>query len=216
MLFPGRSRWWLLLLVSSFAFAQDANSPDPGTAQNPPAPSASEKWDLFVGETFTPVTPAQAVPESIATQLARFTPQYGKHFWRKDAFLKRLGATVADEASRNFFADFALASALHEDTRYVRRGASVRFWPRIGYAISRAVVARTDNGEPTFNWANVIGSAMSAGLSNAYYPDRNRTVSLTAINWGTNIGGAGLSNFLPEFGPDVRHWLKRHLTWHHH
>jgi len=50
-------------------------------------------------------------------------------------------------------------------------------WPRIGYAISRAMIARADSGEATFNWADVVGCAMSAGLSNAYYPPVSRTAS---------------------------------------
>lgn len=218
MLFLGRAHWWLLFLPLACACAQnvDPSGPSPSQTAAPlPAPSVSEKWDLFATETMTPVILVDAVPQAVATQLGRFAPLYGKHFWRRDAFLKRLGATVADEASRNFFADFVLASALHEDTRYVRRGPSHGMWPRIGYAISRAVVARTDSGDPTFNWANVVGCAMSAGLSNAYYPPKSQTAGVSAMNWGTNIAGSGLSNLLPEFGSDVGHWLKRHLPFHH-
>jgi hypothetical protein len=35
-----------------------------------------------------------------------------------------------------------------------------------------------------------------------------------AVNWGTNVAGAGLSNLMPEFGSDVGHWMKRHLPFH--
>jgi hypothetical protein len=56
---------------------------------------------------------------------------------------------------------------------------------------------------------------MSAGLSNAYYPPVSRTAAVSAVNWGTHIGGAGLTNLMPEFGPDVGHWFKRHLRFHH-
>jgi hypothetical protein len=152
-------------------------------------------------------------PDAIASQLTRSSPLYGKHFWRRDAFVKRFGATLADNTTQNFFGDFLLASWLHEDTRYVRKGPSRKMWPRIGYAISRAVVTRTDSGDATFNWANVLGCAMSAGLSNAYYPQRSRTVSVATVNWGTNIAGAGLTNLMPEFGSDVKHWFKRHLPF---
>jgi hypothetical protein len=98
-----------------------------------------------------------------------------------------------------------MASAFHEDTRYIREGSSRKMWPRMGYAISRAVVTRTDSGAATFNWANVVGCAMGAGLSNAYYPPVSRTVAVGAVNWGTNIAGAGLTNLMPEFGSDVGH-----------
>jgi hypothetical protein len=178
-------------------------------------PSTSEKWSFFIGETANPLLLVAALPDATASQLTRSAPLYGKHPWRHDAFLKRIGGTVGDDVSQNFFADFVMASALHEDTRYVRRGPSRRMWPRIGYAISRAVVTRTDSGTATFNWANVTGCAMSAALSNAYYPDISKTPAEALTNWGTNIAGAGLTNLMPEFGSDVGHWMKRHLFRRH-
>jgi hypothetical protein len=219
-------RGWMHGLLFFVAFpcarAQDAPVPDPTVVADPTAPamialtppSVSEKWNFFVSETATPLLPAAAGLNATVSQLTRSAPLYGKHFWRKDAFLKRFGATVGDEVSQNFFADYLLASAFHEDTRYVRKGPSRRMWSRVGYAISRAVIARTDSGAATFNWANVAGCAMSAGLSNAYYPPASRTAAVAAVNWGTDVAGAGLSNLMPEFGSDVGHWMKRHLPFH--
>jgi hypothetical protein len=56
----------------------------------------------------------------------------------------------------------------------------------------------------------VAGAAMSAGLSNAYYPARSRTLTVALTNWGTSVGGSGLVNLMPEFLPDCKRWLKRH------
>jgi hypothetical protein len=215
----------LVFLACACAQAQDAPAsgpatlPDPTAAPDPTAqpapalsaPSVSEKWNFFLGETATPMILVSAVPDATISQLMHFAPLYGRRFWRKAAFPKRLGANVGDEVSGNFFSDFVLASAFHEDTRYVRKGPSRKMWPRIGYAISRAVVTRTDSGDATFNWARVVGDAMSATLSNAYYPAKSRTPTIGAVNWGTGVAGAGFSNLMPEFGPDVGHWLKRHL-----
>jgi hypothetical protein len=206
----------LLLLVCSCVRAQDASIPDPATQSTPAltSPSVSEKWNFFLRETVNPLVLVEAGPDATASQLTRSAPLYGKHFWRKGAFPKRFGATVGDDVSQNFFADFVLASAFHEDTRYVRKGSVRRMWPRVGYAISRAVITRTDSGDTTFNWANVVGCAMSAALSNVYYPPASRTPSVGVVNWGTNVAGAGLSNLMPEFGSDVGHWMKRHLLHH--
>jgi hypothetical protein len=218
MFVRGCTLWWLLLLAFPCARAQDAPIPDPTTQSPtalPPPPSVSEKWNFFVSETVTPLMLVAVGPDATLSQLTRSAPLYGKHFWQRDAFLKRLGATVGDDTSQNFFADFVLASALREDTRYVRKGPSRKMWPRIGYAISRAVITRTDTGDATFNWANVVGCAMSAGLSNAYYPSGSRTAAVAAVNWGTNVAGAGLTNLMPEFGSEVGHWMKRHLPFHH-
>ncbi len=202
----------LLFLAIPPAHAQDPVNSIP-LAQSPPEPppSVSEKWSNFVTETVSPLTLTAASIDSIVSQLTRSAPLYGRHFWRHAAFAKRFVATVGDYSSENFFSDFVLASALHEDTRYRRLGPAHGFWNRMGYAISRAVVTRTDTGTGTFNWANVLGCGMSAGLSNAYYPPASRTASVSLVNWGTNIAGAGLANIAPEFGPDVGHWMKRHL-----
>jgi hypothetical protein len=213
----GSIRWAPLFMMCVSMRAQDALLPT--TASSPTvalsSPSVSEKWTFFMEETVTPLTLVAASLDATASQLTRSAPLYGKHPWKHGAFPKRLGATVGDDVSQNFFADFLLASALHEDTRYVRKGPSRGMWPRIGYAISRAVVTRTDAGSGTFNFANVGGCAMSAGLSNAYYPPVSRTPSETLTNWGTNVAGAGLTNLAPEFGPDVARFFKRHLHFLH-
>jgi hypothetical protein len=210
-------RWWPLFVMCLCVCAQDPLLPitTQSTSVVLTPPSISEKWSFFVQETVTPLTLVAASLDATASQLTRSAPLYGKHFWRHGAFPKRFGATVGDDISQNFFADFLLASALHEDTRYVRMGPRRKMWPRIGYAISRALITRTDAGEPTFNFANVGGCAMSAGLSNAYYPPVSRTVSDSFTNLGTNIAGAGLTNLAPEFGPDVARFFKRHLPFLH-
>lgn len=213
----GCLRQWLPFLILTCAYAQDTLLPNAAVQSTPPLspPSISEKWSFFIEETVTPLTLVAASLDATASQLTRSAPLYGKHFWVRGAFPKRFGATVGDDTSQNFFADFLLASAFHQDTRYVRMGPSRKMWSRIGYAISRAVITRTDSGDPTFNSANVLGCAMSAGLSNAYYPPVSRTVSDSLTNWGTNVAGAGLTNLAPEFGPDVSRWMKKHLPFRH-
>lgn len=201
-------RRWLLILIFPFARAQDATVQ---SATVLPAPSTSEKWDLFVSETVSPFTGAAAGFNAAVSQMTRSAPLYGRHPWKEGAFPKRVGASLGDIVSQNFFSDFLLASAFHEDTRYVRKGPSRKVWPRIGYAISRSVITRTDAGEPTFNFANVLGSAMSAGLSNAYYPPVSRTTSVSLTNLGTSVAGSGLANLMPELGPDVGQWIKKKL-----
>ena len=203
-------RGLLFAFACSCALAQDSAPPDPA-ASVLSSPSVDEKWNFFLKETVTPLMLVETAPDAVVSQLTRSAPLYGKHFWKRDAFVKRFGATMGDNTSENFFSDFLLASAFHEDTRYRRWGPSHKMWPRIGYAISRAVVTRTDSGSAVFNWANVTGCAMSAALSNVYYPQGSRTASVSAVNWGTNVAGAGLSNLLPEFGSEVGHWVKRRV-----
>jgi hypothetical protein len=174
-----------------------------------PPPSVAEKWDHFTTETFTPLTLAAGAFNAAVSQVTDSTPLYSREFF--PGYPERFGSAVADIGSQNFFGDFLLASAFHEDTRYIRRGPAHKLLPRILYAVSRSVVTRTDSGEATFNASNVLGTAMSAALSNAYYPPASRTVRAAEVNWGTSVGGAGLANLLPEFWPDFHAWVKRHL-----
>ena len=173
-----------------------------------PALTTSGKWHNFVDETASPLTLGATIFNAGVSQVTNSDPRYGLG---RPAFGQRIGASAADIASQNFFSDFLLASALHEDTRYFRRGPEYRFWSRVGYAVSRSVVVRKDEGGDTFNWANVTGTAMSVGLSNAYYPSASRTSGAMALHFATSVAGAGFGNLAPEFWPDFRHWLKRHL-----
>jgi hypothetical protein len=199
-------RLFILAVLPLAAWAQDGG--DATTDPALPPPSTAEKWDFFVHETITPFTAGAGAFNATISQETRSTPLYGKHFW-PSAYPKRLGASVGDIVSQNFFGDFLLASAFHEDTRYRRRGPSHSRWERIGYAISRSIVTSTDAGGQTFNFANVLGTALSASLSNAYYPAVSRTVSASLTNWGTSVAGSGLANLMPEFLPDIKAWMKR-------
>lgn len=216
---------WLSGIAGAQSAAQTANSQSQDTngsqdqsgqstqpTQAPTAPSIDEKWNYFIQETAGPFTLGAGAFNAVVSQATRSAPLYGRH-WK--AYPKRFGASVGDIVSQNFFGDFLLASAFHEDTRYVRRGPTHRMWPRIGYAISRALIVRRDAGGETFNWANVLGTAMSAGLSNAYYPSVSRTVRESATNWGTSVAGSGLGNLMPEFWPDFSAWVKRHNPFRH-
>jgi hypothetical protein len=199
------SGWsYLFFLVPLAALGQEPSD----SSATLTAPSVSEKWQYFESETIAPFTLGAGAFNAGVSQVTRSAPLYGRKAW--PAYPKRFGASVGDIVSQNFFGDFVLASAFHEDTRYRRKGESHKLWPRVGYAVSRSLVTRLDAGGATFNWANVLGTAMSAGLSNAYYPQRSRTPGVALTNWGTSIAGSGLANLMPEFLPDFKRWLKRH------
>lgn len=186
-----------LMALRASVFAQSAEG----------QPSVAEKWELFETETWAPLTLGAGAFNAAVSQFTNSTPKYGSHLW--PAYPERFGSAVGDIVSQNFFGDFLLASAFHEDTRYIRRGPGHSVWSRAAYAISRSVITQSDSGTTTFNASNVVGTAMSAALSNAYYPPASRTASAAAINWATSVGGSGLAHLLPEFWPDFHGWMKR-------
>ncbi len=72
-----------------------------------------------------------------------------------------------------------------------------------------SVLTKTDSGGTTFNWSEVGGNALEAGLSNAYYPAQERGARQTAINWGAQMESAALNNIAKEFWPDIRRLIFR-------
>jgi hypothetical protein len=71
---------------------------------------------------------------------------------------------------------------LHQDPRYFAEGKG-GFWKRTGYAIAREAITRGDDGRNHFNRSELLGNAVAAGISNAYYPAAD-----PANKWGQQIG----------------------------
>ncbi len=163
--------------------------------------SVKQKFELFARESFDPFTLVSAAAGAALSQADDDHPQYGQG---SGPYAQRFGAGVADVTTQTFFSDAVLASLLHEDPRYFRRGPEFGFWNRLGYAMSRVVITRTDAGKSSFNYAGILGMSMGIGLSNAYYPDRSVNGTVVATRFGTSLVAASLSNILPEFWPDVR------------
>jgi hypothetical protein len=121
---------------------------------------------------------------------------YGRYLWH----------SAVDQTSENYFVEFIVPALTHEDTRYysLARGG---FLKRAGYSLSRAVITRSDSGHSTFNYGEVIGAGAAAGVSNLYYPSRERTFANTGEQWGTSVAIDAASFFVKEFSPDISHAL---------
>jgi len=50
----------------------------------------------------------------------------------------------------------------------------------------------------------MVGTAVAAGVSNAYHPAYQRTVGNTVGVWGTDLVLNALCNVAKEFWPDIR------------
>jgi hypothetical protein len=163
--------------------------------------SVKEKWILAERETLDPFNIATGFLTAAESQAGNQTPKYGEG-WRN--YGRRVGAAQLDFATQNFFSAGVLASLLHQDPRYFRRGPQSRFVPRIFYAISQLVVAHQDSGRQAFNASGVGGMALGIAASNLYYPaaSRNGTVMFGRV-WTSLMGGA-VGNLMSEFWPDVQ------------
>jgi hypothetical protein len=122
---------------------------------------------------------------------------------------KRYAAYFADGTIENYFTGAVLPVVLREDPRFYQSGKG-GFWHRTGYAISRIFVTRTDSGGEQFNYSEIVGSAMSAGISTySYHPRGDRNLPNTASVWGTQVSYDTLTIVVKEFWPDIRRKLNR-------
>jgi len=178
---------------------------DPG--KTVPPLTVKQKYLLFAKETFDPFTVVSAAAGAALSQLGNDDPKYGVG---AGPYAERFGAAVADITTQNFFQDAVLASLLHEDPRYFRKGPEFGIWYRVGYALSRVVVTRTDAGNDRFNFSGIFGMSMGIALSNVYYPDRSVNANEVGYRFGTSMVASALANLLPEFWPDVHQKLFHH------
>jgi Carboxypeptidase regulatory-like domain len=111
---------------------------------------------------------------------------------------KRYGASYGDFVTSTFFGGAVLPSLLKQDPRYFYKGTgTVR--ERVWYAVSMAVMCKGDNRRWQFNYSAIGGSLISGGISNAYYPDKDRGADLVFENTLIGIGENAATNLLQEF-----------------
>jgi hypothetical protein len=173
------------------------------TDQKLPVQSVKEKFVTSTEDSFdysSAVIPAMLAGYSMATDA---TPEfhqgvagYGRYFWH----------AAVDQTSENYMVEFVVPVITREDTRYYTLGRG-GFLARTGYALSRAVVTRSDSGDEVFNASEVIGAGAAAGLSSLYYPSRERSLGNTCTEWGLDIGIDAASFVVKEFWPDINHGL---------
>jgi hypothetical protein len=169
-------------------------------AQLPPM-STREKFVLaskdsvidYSSYTWAGILAGQAMLMNSDPELGHGVAGYGRYYWR----------TFTDGVSGTFFTEAIVPALTHEDPRYYTLGKG-GFFHRTGYAISRAFVTKTDAGGNAFNWSEVGGNALEAGLSNAYYPPEERGASQTAVNFAVQMESAVLNHVFQEFWPDIR------------
>jgi len=121
---------------------------------------------------------------------------YSRYLWH----------SFVDQTSENYLVEFIVPAIAHEDTRYYTLGSG-GFLKRSGYALKHVVVTRNDAGKDVFNAGEVLGSGISAGVSNLYYPSGERTAGNTLDQWGLDVGIDAFTFAFKEFWPDINHKL---------
>src|SRR5712692_5681149 len=161
--------------------------------------SSKQKFELFAGESVAPSRFLSSAAGAGISQARNSLDGYGQG---AGGYGKRFGSSMATAASNNFFGTFVISSLLHRDPRYfvtLHGGAG----HRIRYALSRIVVARTDEGKDAANWAGMLGPLLAESLANSYLPVKEQTAGRTFQRYGIRIGLNTASNALREYWPTI-------------
>ena len=114
-------------------------------------------------------------------------------------YAKRYGAAYADQVSGTFIGSAILPSLLKQDPRYFVKGTGSTK-SRVLYAMANAVICKGDNRHWQPNYSFIIGDLAAGGISNLYYPAKNRNgAALTFENTAIGIGGGAIGNIIQEF-----------------
>jgi hypothetical protein len=161
--------------------------------------TSGQKFELFLD---TSLSPPQILTSAAAAGISEARGTLHGYAQGGEGFGKRFGSSMATDASSHFFGTFLLPSMLREDPRFFVR-VTGGWKVRVGHALRRAVVIRTDTGAMKFNLPGTLGPLLAEGLANTYLPDSERTTGRTFQRFGVRIGFSAANNLLKEYWPSI-------------
>jgi len=157
--------------------------------------SSKQKFELAWKTTIDPVT---IILTAVTAGIEQARNDYSGYGQGAQGYGKRFGAAYADAAIGTFIESAILPSILKQDPRYFYKGTGSKR-SRILYAIANLVVCKGDNKRWQPNYSNFFGSLAAGGLSNLYYPKKDRGVGLTFENAAIGFGLGAVVNLAQEF-----------------
>ena len=168
--------------------------------------SAKTKFKLSYKTMSDPVTVSFLGVIALMGQAQNSEPSYGQGL---KGYSKRYATTFADTGIGTLMTTSVFPTLLHQDPRYFQLGTGGK-WHRVKYSVSRIFVTRSDSGALQFNYSEIVGNAVAAGISNTYHPEYQRTFGNTMTVWGTDILLNTICNLAKEFWPDIRRKIHNH------
>ena len=168
--------------------------------------SAKTKFKLSVKTMSDPITVSFLGMIALMGQANNSEPSYGQGL---QGYSKRYATTFADTGIGTLMTTSVFPTLLHQDPRYFQLGTGGK-WHSVKYSVSRIFVTRADSGALQFNYSEIVGNAVAAGISNTYHPQYQRTFGNTMNVWGTDILLNTICNVAKEFWPDLRRKIHNH------
>jgi Carboxypeptidase regulatory-like domain len=157
--------------------------------------TSKQKFELAWRTSIDPVTFVLTGAVAGLQQAQNTFSAYGQG---AEGYGKRYGAAYADGVVSTFVGSAILPSLLRQDPRYFYKGTgSTR--SRILYAVANSVICKGDDKRWQPNYSGILGSIAAGGISNAYYPARDRGADLVFENTAIGIGATAAGNLLQEF-----------------
>jgi hypothetical protein len=157
--------------------------------------NSKQKFELAWKATIDPVNFGLTAAIAGIQQASNSFSGYGQG---AQGYGKRYGASYADLVTGTFIGGAILPSLLKQDPRFFYKGTGTRK-SRLLYAIANAVICKGDNGHWQANYSGLLGSLAAGGISNLYYPETDRDVTVTFENTLIGIGTSAANNILQEF-----------------
>src|SRR5262249_16683945 len=154
-----------------------------------------QKFELAWKSTVNPVTFGIT---GVIAGIEQAQNEFGGYGQGADGYAKRYGAAYADGAIGTMIGGFILPSLFKQNPPYFYPGNGSRK-SRLMYALANAVICKGDNGHWQANYSGMLGTVAAAGISNAYYPAKDRGADLVFQNALIGIGATAAANVLQEF-----------------
>ena len=157
------------------------------------------KLELFFQNSIDPVSILAAGFNSGLDQASDRDPTFGQG---GAGYARRFGANFAGQTASRFFGDFLYPTIFSQDPRYYRVGHGSKR-ARLLHAVSHTIIAHRDNGNPTFNFTEWLGTASSVALNNVYHPGNQPGAAAAARNGALVVLEDMGFDVLREFWPEV-------------
>ncbi len=172
---------------------------------NLPPLTTAQKFKTVAEGCFDPIESIFIGIQAGIDQADNVNPTYGQGFV---GYSKRYGTAYADAIIGNFGTGAIFPTLLHQDPRYYQMGRG-RFLHRFVYAAGRVLITRSETTRKIqFNFSELLGNSMAAGLANTYHPGPH-TIASSADVLGTQCLMDAAGYELKEFWPDIHRFLKR-------
>ena len=173
---------------------------------NPAPLSAGQKFSLAWHSAYDPTNFIFTGIAAGIQQGVDGVPEWGQDW---PGYGQRYGAAFAGDITDLFITGDILPTLFHQDPRYYYKGTGSLKSRALYAMVTNTVVCKGDNGHWQPNYSNVLGTFISAGITNFYYPPAYRGAELTINDSLINVGSGAAFGLLQEF-------VLRKFTTHSH